>query len=117
VGRAKKGTRVRGMTGEVHLQPRPVVLLRDGPFPKGSIAFLLDYEGEGYGHVWSRGSIASVFLGVREYCFQVSDACWGEPLFPGKNEEAVWWVKIRLPDGTIGWSNRAERFGNKDLCG
>jgi hypothetical protein len=118
VGRARKGTRVQGMTGEVHLQPQPVVVLRDGDFPKDSIAFVLDYEGEGYGHIWSNGNVVSVFLGVREYCFRVSDLCWGETLFPAdQRRPAVWWVKIRLPNGTVGWSDKADRFGNKDLCG
>jgi hypothetical protein len=118
VGRAKKGTRVRGMTGEVHLEPQPVVVLRDDNFPKDSIAFVLDYEGEGFGHVWSGSSVASVFLGVREYCFRVSDSCWGETLFPASARRAsVWWVNIRLPNGTIGWSDQSDHFGNKDLCG
>lgn len=118
VARVKKDAQVRGMTGEVHLQPEPVLVLQDNPFPKNSIVFVLDYEGEGFGHVWSGGKVISAFLGVQEYCFRVSDSCWGETLFPaGPRHPSVWWVKIRLPNGAIGWTDKTDHFGNKDACG
>jgi hypothetical protein len=69
VGRARKGSRAVGLTGEVHLRPEPVVVLTapesDGvltadELPKNSIAFILDYVGEGYGHVYTRGKVVVV---------------------------------------------------------
>ena len=118
VGKAKKGGRVVGITGEVHLKPEPVVVLLDGDLPKDSIAFVLDYEGEGYGHVYTRGRIIDVFLGVADYCFRVSGSCWGETLLPSsERKEPVWWVKVRLANGVIGWTDQADSFGDKDTCG
>jgi hypothetical protein len=62
--------------------------------------------------------VVSVFLGVREYCFRTSDSCWAETLFPASSRRAsVWWVKIGLANGTVGWSDKADHFGNKDACG
>ena len=36
---------------------------------------------------------------------------------PEEKAKPVWWVKIRLPGGAVGWSNEPDRFGNKDSCG
>lgn len=118
VGKAAKGTRVVGLTGEVHLKPEPVVVLKDGELPKDSIAFVLDNLGEGYARVYTRGKIVEVFVGVADYCLRVSDGCWGEQLLPpNERKEPVWWVKVRLPNGVIGWTDKPDRFGDKDACG
>ena len=119
VGRAKKGTHVVGVTGEVHLKPEPVVVLKDGELPKDSIAFVLDYAGEGEGNVYTQGKIVGAFVaGVAEYCFRVSEQCWGETLDPGsERKEPVWWVKVKLPNGVTGWTNKPDNFGDKDGCG
>lgn len=119
VGRAQKGSRVVGLTGEVHLKPEPVVVLMGGgELPKDSIAFVLDYGGEGEGSVYTRGKVVHVFLGVAEYCFRVSESCWGQTLAPvSERKKEVWWVKIRLPNGVIGWTDNADNFGDKDACG
>ena len=130
VGTAEKGTHVVAVTGEVHLRPEPVVVLkrsdalnrsdafRNGELPEGSIAFILDPEGEGIGHVYTRGRIVSVFLGYADYCFRVSESCWGETLFPAKDRPPqVWWVKIQLANGIAGWTDKPEHFGGKDGCG
>jgi hypothetical protein len=58
VGRAGKGGRAHGLTGEVHLRPEPVVVLAGGDLPMNSIAFILDNVGEGYGHVYTRGKVS-----------------------------------------------------------
>ncbi len=118
VGRAMKGSRVDALTGEVHLRPEPfLALTADGGVPKDSIAFALDYQGEGYRHVYTRGKVVSVFAAVADYCFRASDACWGETLDSREErKEPVWWVKIRLPNGVIGWTDKAERFDGKDGC-
>jgi hypothetical protein len=118
VGRAVKGSRVDGLTGEVHLRPEPVLVLKDGELPKDTIAFLLDYGGEGYYNVYTRGKTISTSVAVARYCFHVSDECWGERLqAPGEGKVAVWWVKIKLPNGVIGWTDKSAHFGNMDACG
>lgn len=118
VRRARKGARVVGLTGDVHLKPEPVIVLLNDDLPKDSIAFVLDYEGEGYGHVYTRGKVVSVFVGVADYCFHVSESCWGESLLSSREKkDPVWWVKVRLPNGITGWTARADRFGEKDACG
>jgi hypothetical protein len=118
VGRAQKGTRVAGLTGEVHLGAEPVVVILDGDLPKNTIAFVLDSAGEGYGHVYSRGKVVETFLGYARYCFRPSQSCWGETLLPSKaRKEPVWWVKIRLANGVAGWTTKTENFGGQDACG
>ena len=119
VGRVQKGSRVDALTGEVHLHPEPVLVLAnaDSGLPKDSIAFALDYQGEGYRHVWTQGKVVSVFAAIADYCFRVSDACWAETLEQREERrEPVWWVKIRLSNGIIGWTGKTERFDGKDGC-
>lgn len=117
VGKAKKGTHVTGLTGEVHLKPEPIIVL-GGDLPKDTIAFVLDYIGEGFANVYSRGKITNVFLGVQDYCFQISESCWAETLVPpSERKDPVWWVKVRLPNGVTGWTDKPDHFGNKDSCG
>ena len=131
VGRARKGSRVAGLTGEVHLKPEPVVVVAvagvpmgskdvQGDLPKNSIAFILDYVGEGYGHVYTQGKVVVVqtHLSYAKYCYRPSENCWGETLLPSKERnEQIWWVKVRLPNGIVGWTDKTNNFGDKDACG
>jgi hypothetical protein len=107
VGKARKGTRVKGLTGDVHLTPEPVyVVSATGGIPKDTVAFILDREGEGYGHVWTRGKVVSVFVGVAKYCFRPSESCWAEEIEPDvARKKPVWWVKVRLANGVVGWTD------------
>jgi hypothetical protein len=118
VGRATKGSRVDALTGDVHLRPEPVlVLTNEGGLPKERIAFALDYEGEGYRHVYQAGKVVSVFAAIADYCFRPSEACWAETLDSREERrEPVWWVKIRLSNGVTGWTDKADRFDGKDGC-
>ena len=118
VGKAAKGTRVLALTGEVHLKPEPVVALFDVGIPKDPIAFVLDYGGEGYAHVYSQGKIVDIFVGTADYCFRLSESCWGETLVPSTaRRPQVWWVKVKLANGQTGWTNKTDHFGNNDACG
>jgi hypothetical protein len=128
VGRARKGSRAVGLTGEVHLRPVPVVVLSapeaDGALtadelPKNSIAFILDNVGEGYGHVYTRGKVVVVqtHLSYAKYCYRPSEDCWAETLLPPKErKEQIWWVKVRLPSGIVGWTDKKNNFGGNDGC-
>jgi hypothetical protein len=129
VGRARKGSRAVGLTGEVHLTPEPVVVLAapEPPMgvltadelPKNSIAFILDYTGEGYSHVYTHGKVVDVqtHLSYAKYCYRPSKDCWGETLFPSEGKkEQIWWVKVRLPNGIVGWTDKTKNFGGQDAC-
>lgn len=126
VARARAGTHVEGLTGEVHLVPVPVAVVHAEPAydPKaevepGEIIFLLDGLGEGMRHVWHRGVVRTMSTSgeVQQACPFPDDECWGELLVPDEaREESVWWMQVRLPDGTEGWS-RDQHFGDMDACG
>jgi len=125
VGRAVKGGRVEALTGEVHLRPLPV-RVRFGPpngFPagEGSIVFLLDYRGEGYGRVWVNGKIVDAdILSVQEHCAFAEPGCWGEFVKPkdsGRQRGGIWWVQVKTLDGAVGWTREVGRFGGMDGCG
>lgn len=130
VGRARKGSRAVGLTGEVHLRPEPVIVLAapepdpDGgltadDLPKNSIAFILDSTGEGYSHVYTRGKVVEVqtYLSYAKYCYRPSESCWGETLWPSnERKEQIWWVKVRLPNGIVGWTDNTNNFDGKDGC-
>jgi hypothetical protein len=119
VGKARKGSQVKGLTGEVHLTPEPVYVVWPGAgIPQDTIAFVLDNQGEGFANVWTRGKIVSVFVGVAKYCFHPSESCWGEEIAPeATRRKPVWWVKVRLANGVVGWTDHHEHFGNMDACG
>jgi hypothetical protein len=128
VGRARKGSRAVGLTGEVHLRPEPVVVLTapeaDGvltadELTKNSIAFILDYTSEGYSHVYTQGKVVDVrtYLSYARYCYRPSKNCWGEKLLPSEErKEQIWWVKVRLPNGIVGWTDKTNNFGGQDSC-
>ncbi len=116
VGTALKGSRVTALTGEVHLTPEPVGVLINGPFPKSSIVFVLDNLGEGYANVYTNGRIVQAEANYAKYCFQPSEVCWGETILPSV-PKAIWWIKIRLSNGIVGWSSQSNHFGNNDACG
>ena len=117
VGTAQKGARVIGVTGEVHLKPEPVAVLMEGDLPKDTIAFVLDYEGEGSVHVYTQGKIVSVELAYADYCFEIAQSCRAETLLPSKERrKPVWWVKVKMANGIVGWTDQADHFGNKDAC-
>lgn len=116
VGKAIKGTKITAVTGEVHFEPNPVGVVFDHPpFKKGDIVFLMSYVGEGFYKYWAGGNTGQTDGSVDEYCFHPSPSCWGEYIVPrSTGHKAVWWVNIKLPDGTEGWTNRPDDFGHKD---
>ena len=116
VGTALRGSRVTALTGEVHLTPEPVGVLIDGPFPKGSIVFVLDSLGEGYADVYTNGKIVQAEESYARYCFRPSESCWGETILPSV-PRAIWWIELRLSNGVVGWSSQSNHFGNNDACG
>src|SRR3954452_13121839 len=96
VGMAKKGSRVQGVTGEVHTVPLKVKL------KSGKEVYMLTRMGEGFWKTWDKGRVVE------------SD---DENLDKGTAPKSTWWVQIRLPNGVMGWSKSPENFGNVDACG
>lgn len=117
-GVLKKGERVSGVTGEVHVKPQRVLVLRDYErFKKGEYFYLLTYLGEGAYRIWYKGALSEeepdfTFRGTPP-CARSKDGCWGKP--EGKYE-STWWVMVRSDSGMQGWSNQPDHFGNKDAC-
>jgi hypothetical protein len=108
IGKAKAGQKVQGLTGEVHTKPLKVTI-KMGPLSEavpginnGDVVYLLTYQGEGN---WK----------VLKKCKVIPNipTCWDEKLKP----ESIWWVKIKLKDGTTGWTKLVDNFSDMDACG
>ena len=124
VGAMEAGQTVDALGGKMHLRPTPVLVRFaevDGLTAKeGDIVSLLDYQGEGYGHIWVNGEVQSVsWFGARENYPSPNQECWGEVLRPedaGDWSNGVWWVQIRLREGTTGWISQTAHFTGADAC-
>jgi hypothetical protein len=128
VDTAVKGETVRGVTGDVYVHPTPfTVAFEHGRFHVGDTAYLLTYEGEGVSKVWLDGTISEeeVYFvadkqdwgyagGKRLTCTHPSARCWGRM---EKENESDWWVLIKTPRGSEGWTRQTDHFGNMDACG
>ncbi len=96
VGRAAKGAKVRGLTGEVHTIPLKAKT------KAGREVYMLTYLGEGFWKIWDNGAVK-----------QSGD----DALNAHARPQSTWWVRIGLPNGTVGWTKQPENFGNIDACG
>ncbi|HAH08252.1 MAG TPA: hypothetical protein DCM05_17290 [Elusimicrobia bacterium] len=116
--KAAAGTKVAALTGEVRVKPIPLGVAADRPpFAKGDLFFLLDPLGEGFYHYWKDGLVAEVLVEPDDHCLNPGPACWAEFVYPGSAlRRSAWWVQLRLPDGTLGWTDRPEDFDGKDAC-
>lgn len=121
VKRLVKGERVRALTGFVRTQAAEFVVTRNnGRYHVGDTIWVYSYRGEGFFTIWFRGKMYSEELGFSPYggtggarCQDDPANCWGTL----KTEHiSEWWIKLRLRDGRIGWTNRAEDYDNKDRC-
>jgi hypothetical protein len=123
VGVLKKGSRVRGITGEVHtLKPGRFRIIRaHEQYKPGDILWVYTPSGEGYYSVWYKGKMTSAELtymsGPYETSYptcEESKDCWGKLETELKTE---WWVKVRSRSGITGWTRQTENFGGMDGCG
>jgi hypothetical protein len=118
VAKALRAMTVLAITGEVHLEPAPAAILVDHPpFKKGDIVFALDYMGEGLFRYWYKGRAWPDGFAADDSCPLPGDECWAEYI-NGKSPEnnQIWWIQIRLPDGTTGWTDQGGNFDGKDSC-
>ena len=123
VGTFKKGTNVRGLTGEVRtLTPGKFVIKKPHEkYKPGDVLWVYTPAGEGYYKIWFKGKMLleemDYMSGPYETTYPAcadSPDCWGELETPLKT---VWWVKVRSSTGWIGWTDQTENFGNMDACG
>ncbi len=126
IARVAKGEKVVAVTGEVHLEPIPVVMRFGNPYgftaPVGSIVFLLDRKGEGFGNIWVNGKIVNAEqMWVQNVCRVGGRECWGEYVVPEDErkvqEESEWWVFIRTRSGKLGWTKEGRNFSGVAGCG
>lgn len=133
VGIAVKGGAVRGETGIVYTRPIPVTVVAatrleaynytDGKtyvrdLQPGERLHLVTYEGEGFNIAWLDGrrlSISIVQMHDRSVdrfksCNIPSEKCWWTIPEDRRERETEWWARIRLPDGTVGWTTEVDNF-------
>jgi hypothetical protein len=123
VGVFKKGSRVRGLTGEVRTtQPGKYVITKPHEkYKPGNILWVYTPQGEGFYKVWFAGKMRveemDYMSGPYEQsginCDERAD-CWGHLETDLKTD---WWVKVRSTAGWIGWTNQTENFHGMDKCG
>lgn len=109
VATVSPGDSVTAETGEVHTRAAPFVFGadRDG-FAKGDTVWVLDYQGEGRFRVRYRGSTVPADLGFSPY------GARGRSML--EEYRSVWWVRIKLDNGVVGWTAYPEAFAGRDAC-
>ena len=123
----KPGDEVVGLTGEVHLRPRPLLVgypiegetelgsAETIPVPVGAVVYELDSLGEGFVRFWYKGRKFEAPLATN--CLVFDADCWSDYIEPaGTPVKNDWWVKVKLADGSEAWA-LSEGFGNMDACG
>ena len=97
-------TTVTTLGGRGHVIPRRGKVIKASPgFEVGDVLLLLDAEGEGEVNIWRRGQIETVTL--PEAASDIDWEGYGLPLPP-----SVWWEKVALPDGRVGWLRNPSPF-------
>jgi hypothetical protein len=118
-----KGEKVNAITGEQHIVPLRIEVLRDhGRFKKGDVIHLFGHVAEcglayslNGGRVKDDDDCLSDFL-PEDLTACKGDSCWGR-LSGSLHDADVWWVKIRTKAGKQGWTRETEKFTGMDPCG
>ncbi len=107
----RKGEKVTAISGEIHATPRRATVTkvfttdRQQGIDVGSVVYALYPLGEGAVAVWHDGKTkkGSLDLGLK-YDLPLDR----QPL------KWSWWVKVRLPDGVVGWVQDPREFDGMD---
>jgi len=121
VARLRSGTRIRVVTGEVHVVPG---LARAISKPHSSAADLdprqpieiLDYVGEGYSRVRQGGRVSQVKIArSKRRCKESPNPryCWAEVI---REPVSTWWVRVGLPGSRTGWVRMNDSLEPIDAC-
>ncbi len=119
-GQALKGNKVKMLSGETHVEPKPLVILDDFQFSdrnvvlkKGDIIFKLDCPGEeGACRYWKGGHEFIEEIVTYKYIpFKDNRVAYAEYIFPEQADiNAISWIKIKLPNGAQGWTKQIDNF-------
>jgi hypothetical protein len=117
-GAVRAGEKVEALEGDSYVRPGAAVVLRDyEKFRKDDLLFMLAYFGEGQVSYWYHGHVGAETIGTAEWkCMSDHDGCWAEYLDDSHSE---WWVKMKLPDGGVGWTAQTDVFSGQTAqeCG
>jgi hypothetical protein len=118
----KKGEHVKAITGFVRTRAGEFVVDRNsGRYRMGDTIWLYTYHGEGVYLVWFKGKMFEDNIGFSPYGGSSGTRCQSDPknCFGHLTAEhsSEWWIKLRLKDGRIGWTNRGGDYANADACG
>jgi len=116
----KKGEHVKAITGFVRTRAAEFIVTRNkGRYHAGDTIWST-LSRRGFFLVWFKGRMSE------EDLVSVRMAEFGNQM-PGRLEELLghlkaehsseWWIKLRLRDGRIGWTNRGHDYKNSDACG
>lgn len=117
VGEVRPGPCVMALKGEVHVRVpgRFVVMKPHDRYRPGDVLAVYTYHGEDVYKVRHRGRwkeeehlIYSQEPGsqARQKC-EADPRCWG---FFNRKPDSEWWIKMRTPDGFVGWTNEPTNF-------
>jgi hypothetical protein len=123
VGTLKRGSKVRGITGEVrtNVPGRFVVTKPHLRYAAGDVLWVYTPLGEGNYKVWFKGAIYPEEMGYIAMPFETSGFncnergdCWGQL----ENKiQTEWWARVRGPHGLTGWTRQTINFHGIDACG
>lgn len=128
VAQVPSGASVKGLTGEVRLEPEPYVVLEDnGVLKAGEAIFFLDNIGEGHVNYWYHGRLnpdLQLEEGLLFYSYEDCNSnfakakagCSLRKLRPERTYRNEWWVKVSY-GGKEGWVLNTGQFDNVDACG
>ena len=113
-----KGEAVTALTG-IHITFEPSRIEVTAPIPEyglqpGDIVFGYMNLGEGVFNAWFKGQWLEDFDGSGVSAPDGSGCsrkCTMKLLSAGRTE---WWVELKLPDGTIGWTREGDKFSGSD---
>ncbi|NJN47976.1 MAG: hypothetical protein HC808_17530 [Candidatus Competibacteraceae bacterium] len=115
--------KVQGVTGEVHVRPNPVEVIKamvddiGNRFEPGDQFYLLTPQGEGFFKAWANGvlfDVDGVFILSKEDCEANINDCWA--VYQNEPSEDPWWVQVKTSSGETGWT-RQSHFDGQDSCG
>ncbi len=138
VATVSEGGTVRAMGGIVFTRPIPVTVVfaniietysytRKSMYVRelhpGEQLYLLTYEGEGFNIAWLDGQRVSLSIvpmhdvSIHRFrsCETPSTDCWWAIPEDRRERDSEWWIRLRLPDGTEGWTREAENFSGVSL--
>jgi hypothetical protein len=118
IGIIKAGEMVQGLTGVViTTKPGKVKIIKEITLDEekkislkpGDIIYYLHYVGEGFDMFWFRGK---TFVDQTSIKTERKTEYWETISLP----EWVWWAKIKMSNGKVGWTRELKNFDHIDAC-